>query len=120
MAQVFRATGTQRDDLLETLAKADPLLDAAAAGAAGSMPIGSALDYFQAEHQRLVNEVALRVDSALYHGQEAVEAYVRGDVMMAEQYGRASVVFAGDRLPPDMVATPNAVPAPDPQLVQGG
>jgi uncharacterized protein DUF6507 len=120
LAQVFAATGASRDELLGTFAQVDPQLEAAQAGAASSAPIDSALGYFRAEHERLVGEVALRIESALYNGQEAVDAYVRGDAVMAQQYGRASVVFAGTRLPPDLGADPGAVPGPVPAIVEGG
>jgi Family of unknown function (DUF6507) len=119
MEQVFAATGAQRDALLATLAEVGPQLDAAQAGAAVSAPITAALGYFQAEHDRLVAEVALRIESALYNGQEAVDAYVRGDAVMAQQYGRASAVFAGLRLPPDLGADPGAAPGPLPAVVEG-
>jgi hypothetical protein len=120
MALVFRTTGAARDELLATFAKVDPHLEAARAATTASHPIGSALSSFRAEHKRLIEEVALRIDSALYYGQEAVEAYVRADAQMAEQYGRASVVFAGDRLPPDLGAEPGAAAGPVPEIVRGG
>jgi Family of unknown function (DUF6507) len=128
MVGVFGATGSARDELVASLGQAEPHLSAAEAGAAGARLIGSALDYFRAQHGRLVDEAATRIGSALYNGQEAVEAYVRGDAQMAEQYGRASVVFAGDRLPPDLSSAPvraDGTPAPAaggplPAIVQGG
>jgi hypothetical protein len=119
MGQAFAATGGKRDQLLGTFVEIGPQLDAAQAGAASSAPIGSALGYFRAEHERLTAEVALRIESALYNGQEAVDAYVRGDAVMAQQYGQASVVFAGNRLPPDLGAGPGAVPGPTPAIVEG-
>jgi Family of unknown function (DUF6507) len=106
MAGVFTATGTRRDELLETLGATEQQLSAVQAAASASTPIVSALAAFRAGHRRLITEVAARLDAALYHGREAVEAYVRGDTQMAQQYAQASVVFAGDPLPPDLHAVP--------------
>jgi hypothetical protein len=106
MAGVFAATGTQRDELLETFGATEQQLAAVQTATSASTPITAALAAFRAGHSRMITEVAARIDSALYHGREAVEAYERGDQQMAQQYAQASVVFAGDRLPPDLHAVP--------------
>jgi Family of unknown function (DUF6507) len=98
-ARVSLETDAERDRLEDTLRRVDPLVDDAAGGARPSAPVYAALDHFLAEHYKNTREILARIDSALEHGQLAVDAYVRGDALMAEQYGRAAIVFEGVTVP---------------------
>lgn len=98
-ARVSLETDAERDRLEETLRRVDPLVNDAAGGARPSAPVYAELDHFLAEHYQSTREILARIDSALEHGQLAVDAYVRGDALMAEQYGRASTAFEGVVVP---------------------
>jgi hypothetical protein len=98
-ARVSAETDVERDQLEDTLRRMVPLVDDAMGGARPSAPVTAELDHFLAEHYQATREVLARIDSALEHGQLAVDAYVRGDAQMAEQYGRAAIVFDGVILP---------------------
>jgi Family of unknown function (DUF6507) len=106
-ARVSIETDAARDRLETTLQRLVSLLDDAMGGARPSAPVYSELDHFLAEHYKNKREILARIDSALEHGQLAVDAYVHGDAVMAGQYGRASAVFSGTILPfspPDAAA----------------
>lgn len=98
-ARVSTETDFERDQLETTLQRMVPLLTDAMGGARPSAPVYAELDHFLAEHYKNTREILARIDSALEHGQIAVDAYVRGDAVMAEQYGRAANVFQGTILP---------------------
>jgi hypothetical protein len=94
-ARVSIETSFERDQLEGVLDRLTGLLDDAEGGARPSAPVTAELDHFLAEHYRVSREILARINSALEHGRLAVDAYVQGDAVMAEQYGRASSVFAG-------------------------
>ena len=98
-ARVSTETDFERDQLETTLRRMVPLLNDAMGGARPSAPVYRELDHFLAEHYKNTREILARIDSALEHGQLAVDAYVRNDIVMAEQYGRAATVFTGTILP---------------------
>ncbi|HEY6747947.1 MAG TPA: DUF6507 family protein [Mycobacteriales bacterium] len=98
-ARVSIETDAERDQLDTTLHRMVPLLNDAMGGARPSGPVYAELDHFLAEHDKATREILARIDSALEHGQIAVDAYVRGDALMAEQYGRAATVVDGVVLP---------------------
>jgi Family of unknown function (DUF6507) len=98
-ARVSIETGLERDQLQDALLRMVRLVDDAMGGARPSAPVTTGLDHFLAEHYETTREILARINSALEHGQLAVDAYVHGDVQMAEQYGRASTVFDGTILP---------------------
>jgi Family of unknown function (DUF6507) len=98
-ARVSSETSVERDQLQDSLRRVVPLVDDAMGGARPSAPITAELDHFVAEHYKNTREILNRINSALEHGQLAVDAYVQGDALMAEQYGRAATVFAGTVLP---------------------
>jgi hypothetical protein len=98
-ARVSIETSIERDQLQDTLQRVVPLVDDAMGGARPSAPVYAELDHFVAEHYKNTREILARINSALEHGQLAVDAYVQGDALMAEQYGRASTVFTGT-IPP--------------------
>jgi hypothetical protein len=107
-ARVSIETDVERDQLETTLQRMVPLVSDAMGGTRPSAPVTAELDHFLAEHYRNTREILARIDSALEHGQLAVDAYVQGDALMAEQYGRASTVFDGTILPfapPDAAAS---------------
>ena len=88
-ARVSAETTVERDELDSALRRVVPLVDDAMAGARPSAPVYAELDHFVAEHYKNTREMLNRINSALVHGQLAVDAYVQGDAAMAEQYGRA-------------------------------
>lgn len=98
-ARVSTETDFERDQLDTTLHELVPLLTDAMGGARPSAPVHAELDHFLAEHYKNTREILARIDSALEHGRLAVDAYVRGDALMAEQYGRAATAFDGVILP---------------------
>lgn len=116
MAGVFAATSSELDTWLAELAEAGPSLDDAAQGLRGSPTLVAQLALFGEEHDGLTRRIQTRTDSALYHGREAVDAYVRGDEEMAEQYGREAGAFSGVRFPPGLVDDPSPLYAPGPVL----
>lgn len=113
MDRVSRETALGRDQLRDTLQRVDPLVGQARDGAGA--PVAGELEQFAAAQARATAEVLDRIDSALVNSDLAVDAYVRGDVEMAAQYGRASVVFTGPR----PVPAPVGGPLP-PEQVSGG
>lgn len=115
MARVSRQTAADRDQLQDNLRRVDPPLGQARDGAGA--PVAAALEQFGAEQGRATREILARIDSALVNGDLAVAAYVNGDIEMAAEYGRASVVFTAPRpvLPPG-----GAIPPTAPELVSGG
>lgn len=115
-ARVFRLTGAGRDQLADHVRAVEPQLDRAADGASPSVPVSAALAEFRAAHDRAVAETLARVTTALVSGELAVAAYVSGDVEMAEEYGRASVVFTSPRVP----LPPPAAGVLPPENVTGG
>jgi hypothetical protein len=98
-ARVSIETDAERDQIEQTLRRMVPLLNDAMGGARPSAPVYAELEHFLAEHDKATQVILARIDSALEHGQLAVDAYVRGDALMAEQYGRAAIVFEGTVLP---------------------
>jgi hypothetical protein len=98
-ARVSAETSVERDQLQDTLQRMVPLVDDAMGGARPSAPVTTELDHFLAEHYKGTREILARINSALEHGQLAVDAYLHGDAQMAEQYGRAATVFDGTILP---------------------
>lgn len=114
-ARVGADTDTERDQLQDGLQRVVPLVGEAISAARAGAPVAAELDRFLAEHHRLSREILARIDSALTHGAAAVDAYVRQDTAMAEQYARASVVFAGPVAPFTPLA-PGAVAALPPNL----
>jgi hydrogenase maturation factor HypE len=94
-ARVSTETDFERHQLETTLQRMVPLLNDAMGGARPSAPVYAELDHFLAEHYKNTREILARIDSALEHGQLAVDAYVRGDTLMAEQYGRVATAFEG-------------------------
>jgi len=105
-------TSFERDQLQDTLQRMVPLLTDAIDGARPSSPVTAELDHFLAEHHKNTRQILARIDSALEHGQLAVDAYVHGDAQMAEQYGQASSVFDGTILPfsPPAAGTAQTLP----------
>jgi Family of unknown function (DUF6507) len=98
-ARVSIETSRERDQLKDNLDRVVPLVDDAMGGTRPSAPVTAELVHFVAEHYKNSREILARINSALEHGQLAVDAYVAGDAEMAEQYGRAAVVFQGTILP---------------------
>ena len=98
-ARVSIETSVERDQLKGVLDRLVGLVDDAEGAARPSAPVAAELDHFLAEHYRTSREILARINSALEHGRLAVDAYVRGDALMAEQYGRASKVFDGTVVP---------------------
>ena len=99
MATVFARTGAERDRLREELDRVYPLVHAAGAAAAASAPIAAALDEVVVTHNKQATEITNRVAHALYHGGEAVSAYVFADEEMAAEYARTAAAFGGPRRP---------------------
>lgn len=120
MDQVFFATRNELVDWMVQLAGAEAPLDDAKQGMRGSPTVVAQLAVFAEEHESLSRRINSRVDSALYHGREAVDAYLRGDELMAEEYGRAAGVLEGGRLPSNLSRSPDPVPYPPPAVVTGG
>jgi Family of unknown function (DUF6507) len=98
-ARVSIETDAERDQLETALRRLVPLLNDAMGGARPSAPVYAGLDHFLAEHYENTREILARIDAALEHGRLAVDAYVRGDALMAEQYGLAATAFQGT-IPP--------------------
>lgn len=114
MATVFTRTGAERDTLQRSLVLVTALAGVAGVAAASAAPVGAALGAFQTAQADLTRDVLDRVAAALHHGDRAVDAYVHGDLVMAEQQGRAAAVVSGPRFaPPDLSG-------PRPAQVQGG
>jgi hypothetical protein len=99
MTRVSVETSFERDQLGSVLDRLAGLISDAEGGARPSAPVTAELDHFLAEHYKNSREILARINSALEHGRLAVDAYVQGDALMAEQYGRASSVFGGTILP---------------------
>ncbi len=112
-ARVSIETSFERDQLKSTLDRLVPMIDDAIDGARPSAPVAAELSNFLAEHYKNSREILARINSALEHGQLAVDAYVQGDALMAEQYGRASAVFGGTILPFSPPATGVAQTLPE-------
>ncbi len=98
-ARVSTETDFERDQLEIALRRLEPPMNDAMGGARPSAPVSAELDHFLAEHYKNSRETLARIDSALEHGRLAVDAYVQGDTLMAEQYGRAATAFQGTILP---------------------
>ena len=110
VAGVILRTGAERDELTAVLRRMPPLVDDATAAARPAAAVAAELDRFRADHETAARDIAARLDSALTHGELAVDAYVRGDAEMAGQYGRAAVVF-DQPLVPFPPLSPGAVAA---------
>ena len=93
VVRVIADTGLAGDELRDGLRRVVPLVDEAIDAARSSAPVAAELDRYLADHDRTAREVVARIASALVHGELAVDAYVAGDALMAEQHARASVVF---------------------------